>query len=450
MSPIRPMRHFVSSIFLGLAFSLSAFGSARVDALVTQFLNAPEKASAGPAISKAPIVVILKSQPTVANIIKTHRFSGDAEHFKAQVFQLLEQQVDIEQLQVRDLCDQLSRTGQAEDVGYLFLANVVMLKASKVAIRQLQTHPDVAQIIGDHDHVFSIDPRDIQVHETAQEDKPYGLALIKSDQANAKGYKGKGVVVAVTDTGIDLDHPAFAQGQVLTEKCKSFVPGETTAEDGNGHGTHCAGTIGGQSVGVAPDVQLIGVKVLSASGSGSWRSVAEGVQYAAQNAQVVSMSLGGPSSAEGNIVEVAVKNAIEAGVTFSIAAGNSGPSSKTIGSPGAVTEAITLGAVDSSNNLASFSSRGQSVYGKDKPDVSAPGVAVYSAWKNGGWATISGTSMATPHNAGAIALLKGANKNLPPADIKKLLVAHGFGKKVPNQDGAGTIDCVGSLSEIAI
>ena len=233
----------------------------------------------------------------------------------------------------------------------------------------------------------------------------------------------KGVIVAVVDTGIDLDHPAFAPGQILADKCKSFIAEEPTADDGNGHGTHCAGTIGSRDYGVAPDVSLIGVKVLSATGSGSWNSVMQGVEYAAEHADVLSMSLGGRASSSGNVVETAVKNAIANGITVVIAAGNDGPFSQTIGTPGVVSEAITVGAIDESGSIAYFSSRGETVYMEKKPDIVAPGVDVLSAWKNGGTNTISGTSMATPHVAGLVALMLGKSKGLSPEGAKNILMS---------------------------
>ena len=135
-----------------------------------------------------------------------------------------------------------------------------------------------------------------------------------------------------------------------------------------------------------------------------------GVQYAAeQKVDIMSMSLGGRASTSGNVVETAVKNAIASGVVCVIAAGNSGPSAKTIGTPGVVLEAITVGAINSSGTIASFSSRGVTVYNTEKPDIVAPGVNVPSLWKNGGTNTISGTSMATPHVAGLCALILQAN-----------------------------------------
>ncbi|MCF6283765.1 MAG: S8 family serine peptidase [Candidatus Hydrogenedentes bacterium] len=133
----------------------------------------------------------------------------------------------------------------------------------------------------------------------------------------------------------------------------------------------------------------MGVKVLSASGSGTWTGVMNGVQYAAKHADIMSMSLGGSASSSGNTVETAVKNAIKAGVVCVIAAGNSGPGSSTIGTPGVVLEAITVGAISSSGAIASFSSRGPTVYDTIKPDIVAPGVSIPSLWKNGGTKSLS-------------------------------------------------------------
>jgi serine protease AprX len=202
--------------------------------------------------------------------------------------------------------------------------------------------------------------------------------------------------------------------------------------DDNGHGSHCAGTIAGTTYGVAPEAQILAVKVLSGSGSGSWQSVADGVQFVAdykdakgKRVDVASMSLGGGAPIQA-VLRTAFDNAVKLGVIFAIAAGNSGPSAKTIGTPGDQKDIVSVGATDINDNIASFSSRGPVVaYGDSyiKPDISAPGVNITSCWKGSATAsnTISGTSMATPHVAGLMALIMQAKTGLKFEQMKSIL-----------------------------
>jgi subtilisin family serine protease len=303
-------------------------------------------------------------------------------------------------------------------------------------IRDLANRSDVKGIYLDAEQVM-VAP--LQAERTLA----WGVEYIRADQA--KQSTGD-LRVAVIDTGVDLDHPGFEQGQVLSNLAKSFVSTEPTADDGHGHGTHCAGTIGSANYGVAPGVYIVPVKVLSKYGSGTWTAVMNGVEYGTQNANVCSMSLGGKASSSGNVVETAVKNGIAAGTVFVIAAGNSGSASGTIGTPGVVVEAITVGAISNNGVIAYFSSRGPTVYGDSKPDIVAPGVNVPSLWKNGGTNTISGTSMATPHVAGLCALILGKNDSLSPAQVKSILMQTAKGESGENVYGDGCIDALDALT----
>ncbi|OGS01624.1 MAG: hypothetical protein A2V88_14395 [Elusimicrobia bacterium RBG_16_66_12] len=212
--------------------------------------------------------------------------------------------------------------------------------------------------------------------------------------------EGKGVKVAVIDTGIDLNHPDL-RGKVdggYSAIKKSENP-EDYADD-NGHGTHVSGTVAGLRdgkgvVGVAPKARLYAVKVLDADGSGNLSDVIDGIVWAAKNdMQVANMSLGAPVSSDA--MQRAVRYAKGRGVIIVAAAGNSGGS---VGYPGAFPEVIAVSASDSKDQLASFSSRGPEV------DFVAPGVDVVSAKMGGGYASYSGTSMACPHVAGLVALV---------------------------------------------
>lgn len=210
---------------------------------------------------------------------------------------------------------------------------------------------------------------------------------------------GAGVKVGVIDTGISRTHQDLAAN---IAGCVSFVSYTTNCEDDNGHGSHVSGIIAAVNnsigvVGVAPNAQLYALKVLDSGGSGYLSDIISALSWASTNGiQVVNMSLGTTSDIQS--FHDAVTAAKNAGVIEVVAAGNSGPGSNTVNYPGAYPEVIGVAATDSSDNVPSWSSRGPQV------DIAAPGVNVYSTYKNGGYATLSGTSMATPHVAGAVAL----------------------------------------------
>ncbi|MBO0512689.1 S8 family peptidase [Streptomyces beijiangensis] len=271
------------------------------------------------------------------------------------------------------------------------------------------------------------------------------------------GFDGKGVKVAVLDTGIDQTHPDLA-GQVA--EAKNFTT-DPSAVDGHGHGTHVASTIvgtgamsGGKYKGVAPGAQLLVGKVLANSGSGSDSWILAGMEWAAeQHADIVSMSLGGTDNVGTDPLEEAVDTlSADGGPLFVIAAGNAGPSEYgTVGTPGSADAALTVGAVDKNDVMASFSSSGPRLGGGAiKPDVTAPGVGIVAARAAGttmgtpgpdGYTAASGTSMATPHVAGAAALLKQQHPDWTGQQLKELLSsATSPGNFPAYQQGSGRID----------
>ncbi len=212
---------------------------------------------------------------------------------------------------------------------------------------------------------------------------------------------GAGKTVWVIDSGVDLDHPDL---NVDVTRSATFLGGNSTPDDQNGHGTHVAGTIGALNntigvVGVAAGASIVAVRVLDRRGSGSVSGVIAGVDYVTANAgttDIANMSLGGGVSTS---LDNAVIAAAQAGVKFALAAGNESDNANNH-SPARVngTNLYTISAMTSSDNWASFSNFGAGV------DYCAPGVGILSTWKDGGYNTISGTSMATPHVAGILAL----------------------------------------------
>ncbi|MET7666555.1 S8 family serine peptidase [Micromonospora luteifusca] len=289
-------------------------------------------------------------------------------------------------------------------------------------------------------------------------------AQVGAPQVWASGNTGKGVDVAVLDTGIDADHPDLA-GQVAATE--SFVPGETV-KDVFGHGTHVASTIagtgaasGGTEKGVAPGVRLHVGKVLADDNFGQDSWIISGMEWAArdQHAKIINMSLGADPSDGTDPMSVAVNElSEETGALFVIAAGNAGPGPYTVGAPGTADAALTVGAVDGNDALADFSSQGPRVGDRAlKPDLTAPGVGIlaarsqYSAGE--GWYRLGdGTSMATPHVAGAAALLAAQHPDFTAKQLKEALVstAKPIAGLNPYKGGNGRLDIAATTTAAVV
>jgi len=280
------------------------------------------------------------------------------------------------------------------------------------------------------------------------------VPLVGTAQAWAAGHDGAGTTVAVLDTGIDETHPDL-QGKVVDSK--SFVPGVTSVKDGHGHGTHVASTIAGSGVasdgrrkGVAPGARLLVGKVLDDRGEGDFSWIMAGMEWAAHRAKIVSMSLGGPVTDGTDIVTQAVNElTAETGTLFVIAAGNNGQP-ETVATPGTAEAALTVAATDKSDRRAGFSSQGPRLDGVLKPDIAAPGLGIVAARAagtapgpivDGVYTRLNGTSMATPHVAGAAAILAQTHPHWTAAQLKAALMstAKDVGLTV-YQQGAGRLD----------
>ncbi|NCQ90497.1 MAG: S8 family serine peptidase [Microcystis aeruginosa LG13-03] len=270
----------------------------------------------------------------------------------------------------------------------------------------------------------------------------WGVNLVNAPEAWASGYTGQGIVVAVLDTGVDRNHADLAgniwtnAGEIANDGLDNdsngyvddvygwnFANGNNNTLDGNSHGTHVAGTIaaannGFGATGVAYNSRIMPVKVLSDSGSGTYSGVAQGIRYAVDNgADVINMSLGGGST--DSAVQSALQYASSRGVIVVMAAGNEGAAQPGYPASSATSWGLAVGAVDSSNQMASFSNRAGS--NSSMSYVTAPGVQVYSTLPNGGYGFLSGTSMATPHVAGVVALMLSANPNLTDAQVRQII-----------------------------
>ncbi|TKX87533.1 PKD domain-containing protein [Halorubrum sp. SS5] len=260
------------------------------------------------------------------------------------------------------------------------------------------------------------------------------VEAIAGDRARQQyEVNGSNVTVAVLDTGVDADHPDLDHAVVD----QVDFTGDGTG-DRDGHGTHVAGTIAGDGsvdgnfTGVAPGADIMDVKVLGDDGSGSMSQVIEGIDYAdANGADVISMSLGGPGDIDDPIVD-AVNEAEANGTVVVAAAGNAGPDRRTIGSPALAPSSIAVGATaGSTGELAVFSSRGPTTAGIVKPDLVAPGVGITAANTGGTAASdtpdpyveLSGTSMATPHVSGVVALMLDAAPDATTDRVRNTLLS---------------------------
>jgi serine protease len=266
---------------------------------------------------------------------------------------------------------------------------------------------------------------------------------------------GEGVTVAIVDTGVACyDKGPFSRGTDLGgTRCGNgynFVHDSTDAYDDQGHGTHVAGTVaqttnnGKGTAGLAYCAQLMPVKVLNKNGWGTLADVAEGIRFAADNgAQVINLSLGGPGKSK--ILEEAVDHALSKGVVVVAAAGNSG---RSVGYPAAYDGVIAVSATDANDNIAWFSSRGPQVV------IAAPGVAVtQQTICDGGcnkcelFGTFNGTSMASPHVAGAAAMMVGLGVTSPTA-VREALTANAVAKDDAKLFGAGILDAASAAVHV--
>ena len=275
----------------------------------------------------------------------------------------------------------------------------------------------------------------VQLADTTQSSAPWGLdridqaALPLSGTYTYPDTAGSGVTVYVIDTGVRITHT-----QISGRASYGYdaVDGDTTASDGNGHGTHVATTIAGTTYGVAKKANIVAVRVLDASGSGTTAGVIDGIEWVTENhttPAVANMSLGGSASTS---LDTAVANSIADGVTYAVAAGNSSANASSY-SPARVSTAITVGATTSADAKASYSNYGSTL------DIFAPGSSIVAGYNTSdtATATLSGTSMATPHVAGAAAVYLAGHTSATPAAVASALV-NGATSGVVTSAGTGS------------
>ncbi len=294
-------------------------------------------------------------------------------------------------------------------------------------------------------------PFKVESVEKHAEEIPYGVKQLEAPRIWQKGEKGDGIVIAILDTGVDVSHPDL-KDQIIGGKNFSDDGAEDDFNDGNGHGTHVAGIIAAAEtdtgvVGVAPQAKLLIVKVLGNDGSGSYESIINGLKFVqewkgpnGEKVRIVNMSLGGPE--DDPDLHQAILDTVAKGIMVCVASGNEGDDNEgtfEYGYPALYNECIEVAACDQEKKLAYFSNNNLQV------DVIAAGVNVLSTYKDGQYAKLSGTSMATPHVSGALALIikKGEERfkrELSESEIYGQLVrcCASIGYK-PSSEGNGSI-----------
>ncbi|WP_303699856.1 S8 family peptidase [Lentibacillus sp. CBA3610] len=276
-------------------------------------------------------------------------------------------------------------------------------------------------------------PYQVNEIEDTSTDIPQGVQMIQAPDIWEQSDEGSGNVIAIIDTGCDMNHPDL-EGQIIDGRNFTNDGDEAEYGDENGHGTHVAGTAAAAAgdegiAGVAPKAKLLIVKVLDSNGSGDYQWIIDGINYATdwegpngEKVRAISMSLGGPEDVQE--LYHAVKRAIDAGIPVVCAAGNEGDDrheTDEYAFPGAYNEVVQVGAINFDREIAHFSNTNNEI------DIVAPGVDILSAYTDQKYARLSGTSMATPHVSGALALVSNVaeeqfDRKLTEAELYAQLV----------------------------
>jgi outer membrane protein assembly factor BamB/subtilisin family serine protease/5-hydroxyisourate hydrolase-like protein (transthyretin family) len=392
------------------------------------------------------VIIRMKDQPDLNKIFPQVKAKKNrAEKIKT-IQDHLKEKANNSQKGIKQALDVLETKGKAKKKDSLWIINGITASITKDAFEELKNRDDIAEISLDQ----TLSLPEVTVEENPPRLPQWGLEKIYAPKVWGQyGIKGEGIVVGIMDSGVDGNHEALKQNYRGRDGNHQYSwidvsgQGYDTPNDGHGHGTHVAGTAvgggNGEPIGVAPEAEWIAAKIFNDGGSTTLSAIHQAFQWfmapggdPSKAPHVVNNSWGNSNTYNLEFYED-VKAWVSAGIFPSFAAGNDGPGSQTIGSPGSFPESFAVGATDVYDQTAYFSSRGP-VFWKDengdehriiKPDISAPGHRIYSAWpakrNEGKYNTISGTSMATPHVTGAVALLLQANPDLTIDQVKETL-----------------------------
>ncbi|MBM4431018.1 MAG: hypothetical protein FJ026_11830 [Chloroflexi bacterium] len=408
---------------VGPTVSWGASSGCEPDACVS---SRPQPAPAGPD-DKVQVVIQLEGDPVSAYKLKLRASAAHLAQTEKDAIGAYEAALE----QGRDsVLAQCKAQGIALEVRwqYSYVFNGLAVSVRQDDVARIAALPGVRQV-----------HPDTEVHALLEDSVP----LIGADQVwtmldpSGQPVTGKGIRVAVLDTGIDYTHPDLGGGFGPGFKVAGgydFVNDDPDPMDDRFHGTHCAGILAanGTVKGVAPEATLYAYKVLNAEGSGSGSDIMAGIERATNPdgdpttddaVDVISMSLGGSGNPDDPLAQ-AVDAAFAEGVVVVVAAGNEGSAYGSVQSPGVARKAFTVGASDKDDAIATFSSRGpvSDYLELVKPDILAPGVDIRSTYPGGGYAELRGTSMSTPHVAGCAALIKQLHPSWSPQMIQANLM----------------------------
>lgn len=362
----------------------------------------------------------------------------------------------------------LRATGVISSYRSLWIVNAIAVAGSSSVLHELARHPDVVRAVPDEGHAYFGNAIQSSISTTATGSLPdSGLHQIRARHVwEGLGVDGSGVTVAIVDTGVDWQHPDLQRnyrgnlggGRVdhSTSWFHTSIPTATTPFDPHGHGTHVTGTAVGQNgIGVAPGAHWIAVAIADENGIAYDSDIHAAFQWLlapggipARAPDIVSNSWGG--APERTVFQPDVDILHAAGIITIFAAGNTGPGAGTINSPAGFAGTIAVGAVDERDEITWFSSRGPSPHTADpKPLVTAPGTNILSALSGGDYGRLSGTSMATPHVAGTVALLLSANQRLDRTAVIAQLASTAVATNPPhpnNTSGHGLIDAFAAVA----
>ena len=447
------------------------------------------------------INISLKTQMSSEDLASSYCKSDSKEVRREIVINELKKFAEQSQKDVMSVINAEERSNGVVDVTSHWLINSISCKAKRDVVYQLSSHPDIASISHNSELTVIYDDKD-ESESLRGEDGTLteNVTHVNADKAWELGYTGKGVLVAIIDSGVNYNHVDLKDhlwdgGSQYPHHGYNFIaPGQSTL-DNKGHGTHCAGTIcgdgtSGLATGMAPDATLMCLKVSDPNVNATTEQIISAIEFAVDNgADIISMSLGWyPSTDLSATFRTVFSNVLEAGVVTAVAAGNSGSEQSSYpvpynvrtpgncpppwihpdqqGNAGGTTSVISVGAVDYSNVVAAISSRGPSTWkyttyndysynpgiGLIRPDIVAPGVSVKSLSNesNNGYAIKAGTSMATPCVAGVMALMLEKNPELTPADLCRIIetTAVKLSDKKNNETGSGCIDALAAVQAV--
>ena len=477
--------------FFLVILSMSGYAQPVIDPLLSEEMSLRNEDE------KIEVIVIMKSQYDREQLNRRAGYYVTRAERREFVVNELKAFAEASQYDLKQSISEMEHRGMVSSPTVLWMANALYINATKAAIQSLALHDDIA-IIGFAKEYKCIPDGEEQKPVTMKREITPNVLQVRADQVWDLGYKGEGVVVALIDSGVNYRHVDVADhlwdgGDEFPHHGYDVYNHDNNPVDDNGHGSHCAGILcgdgtGGTHTGMAPEVTLMCVKSMGASGHCNAANLSEGIQWAIEHGcDMFSMSMGliKASNTDCALLRRTCEAALDAGIVAAVAAGNEGDklseypipyNVRTPGScpppymdgiqaqnPGGLSCVVCVGAVDYNDNAAPFTSHGPvtwissegdypyingstSRFGLIRPDVCAPGMEILSLDLYGnGYHPDSGTSMATPCVAGCMALMLSKNINLMPSDICRLLEE----TAVPIEDGKSNIYGFGRVDALA-